>query len=144
MRRLQRVVIAPVVLVVTSTFALAGCARRPEAPPPSPVQAPERQPEVLTLTGGASFYGARDGFAGKKTACGERFNPNALTAAHRTLPFGTRVRVTNLQNGKQVVVRINDRGPYEPGRIIDLSRRAARIIGITQKGVAQVKLEPLE
>lgn len=75
------------------------------------------------------------------TASGERFDKNALTAAHRTLPFGTRVRVTNTRNGKSVVVRINDRGPYSRGRIIDLSKEAARRIGMIEAGVVPVVLE---
>ncbi len=90
-------------------------------------------------TGMASYYGAR--FAGRKTANGERFNPSKMTAAHKTLRFGTRVRVTNLRNGRQVTVRINDRGPFVRGRIIDLSRAAASKIGMIQRGHARVRLE---
>ncbi|NNE23600.1 MAG: septal ring lytic transglycosylase RlpA family protein [Rhizobiales bacterium] len=80
---------------------------------------------------------------GTRTANGERFNPNGLTAAHRTLKFGTKVRVTNLRNGKSVVVRINDRGPFIRSRIIDVSMGAARQIGLTRMGVAKVKVEVL-
>ncbi len=90
-------------------------------------------------TGVASYYGRR--FHGRRTANGERFNMNAMTAAHKRLPFGTRVRVTNQRNGKSVVVRINDRGPFVRGRTIDLSRAAARKIGIIQSGHGRVKLE---
>ncbi|MBE9229996.1 septal ring lytic transglycosylase RlpA family protein [Phormidium sp. LEGE 05292] len=93
------------------------------------------------LSGLASWYGP--GFHGNRSASGERYNQNALTAAHRSLPFGTMVRVTNLRNGLSVVVRINDRGPFARGRIIDLSAASARIIGLTSSGVAQVKLEVL-
>ncbi len=89
----------------------------------------------------ASFYGAY--FAGKKTASGERFNPSRMTAAHRTLPFGTRVRVTNMRNGRSVVVRINDRGPFIRGRVIDLSRGAAGVIGMIGRGIAPVRVEVL-
>lgn len=89
--------------------------------------------------GVASWYGPAH--QGKKTASGEPFNQNALTAAHPRLPFGTQVRVTNLANDKQVVVRINDRGPYKSGRIIDLSRAAARKLGID--GIARVRVEVL-
>lgn len=92
--------------------------------------------------GTASFY-ARD-FHGRRTANGETFNMEKLTAAHPTLPFGTFVRVTNLSNGKDVVVRINDRGPYVKGRIIDLSKSAAREIGLLRPGIAEVKVEPLK
>src|SRR5699024_4189089 len=87
--------------------------------------------------GKASYYGPR--FAGRLTASGQRFNPKLLTAAHRSLPFGTRVRVTNLNNGKQAVVRINDRGPFVAARIIDLSRHAARLLGMLKSGVAPVR-----
>ena len=90
-------------------------------------------------TGAASWYGP--GFHGKPTASGEPFNTNELTAAHKTLPFGTKVRVTNERTGKSVVVRINDRGPYAHGRVIDLSKAAAEAVGIS--GVGQVPLASL-
>jgi len=90
-------------------------------------------------SGGASWYGP--GFHGRKTANGERFNTHAMTAAHRSLPFGTRVKVTNHRTGNSVVVRINDRGPFVGGRIIDLSQASARAIGIS--GVSQVTLSRL-
>jgi rare lipoprotein A len=89
--------------------------------------------------GAASWYGP--GFHGRKTASGERFNTHALTAAHKTLPFGTRVKVTNEKTGRAVVVRINDRGPYAHGRIIDLSQASAHAIGIG--GVGRVSLSQL-
>ena len=89
--------------------------------------------------GVASWYGP--GFHGKKTANGERFNTHALTAAHKTLPFDTKVRVTNERTGKSVVVRINDRGPYAHGRVIDLSKAAAEAVGISD--IAQVTLAAL-
>jgi rare lipoprotein A len=89
--------------------------------------------------GTASFYA--DQFQGRRTANGETFNMHELTAAHRFLPFGTWVKVTNLKNGKDVIVRINDRGPYVKGRIIDLSIGAAKELGIVQSGIVQVKLE---
>ncbi len=88
--------------------------------------------------GVASWYGPD--FHGKLTADGERYNQNALTAAHRTLPFNTYVKVINLNNGRNVVVRINDRGPYAKGRIIDLSKRAATILHMIGPGTARVKL----
>lgn len=99
------------------------------------------KPVKYSDTGIASWYGP--GFAGRKTANGERFNPNALTAAHRKLPFGTSVKVTNLSNDKSIVVRINDRGPFIRGRIIDLSKRAAQKIGLTKTGTAKVKVVAL-
>jgi rare lipoprotein A len=92
--------------------------------------------------GKASYYGAS--LQGHKTANGERFDLHALTAAHRTLPFGTRVRVTNLANGRQVVVRINDRGPYAHGRIIDLSEEAARRLDCLAEGVVDVRIERVD
>jgi rare lipoprotein A len=76
-----------------------------------------------------------------KTASGEQFNPSELTAAHRTLPFGTRLRVTNLATGQAVTVRINDRGPFIPGRVIDVSRSAAEELGMIERGITKVKLE---
>ena len=104
---------------------------------PKARQAPKRR-----LVGVASYYGP--GFVNRPTANGERFDPRQLTAAHRTLPFGTRVRVTNLENGRQVVVRINDRGPYRKGRVIDLSRAAARRLGFVEDGVTNVRIEVLK
>lgn len=93
-------------------------------------------------TGLASFYAKK--FNGRKTANGEIYNDNLLTAAHRTLPLGTVVKVTNLRNGRQVTVRINDRGPFIKGRIIDLSRRAASEIGMIASGITQVKIETVK
>jgi rare lipoprotein A len=90
-------------------------------------------------SGEASYYGAE--FAGSRTASGERFNPTALTAAHRTLPLGTKLRVTNKANGKSVIVRVNDRGPFLKHRVIDVSLAAAREIAMVRAGKAQVSLE---
>ena len=91
--------------------------------------------------GMASYYSNE--FAGSRTANGERFDPAAFTAAHRSLAFHSRVAVTNLANGKEVIVRINDRGPFKPGRVIDLSERAAEEIGMTGVGLSSVRLEVL-
>lgn len=90
------------------------------------------------LSGLASYY-----WQGQMTATGERFDKRAMTAAHNTLPFGTRVRVTRLDTGSSVVVRINDRGPFTKGRIIDLSERAAEELRMTSRGTAPVKIEVL-
>jgi len=98
-------------------------------------------PVVISLKGVASWYGY-DG-SGNETAAGERYNPEGMTAAHRSLPLGTKVRVTNTHNGRSVVVRINDRGPYVRGRIIDLSAAAARILGMMSSGVAPVQIDVL-
>jgi len=95
--------------------------------------------ENVFQSGTASWYGKQ--FHGRKTASGERFNSNALTAAHPVLPFGTIVRVTNLRNGRSVDVRINDRGPHTKKRIIDISQAAAKKIGMIESGVARVSLE---
>ena len=93
------------------------------------------------LNGTASWYGP--GFHGRKTASGERFDQNAMTAAHRSLPLGSVVRVTNLENGRKVTVEINDRGPYIRGRVIDLSKAAARRLGMVRDGLATVRVEVL-
>ena len=92
--------------------------------------------------GSASYYAAK--FDGRRTASGERFNNNAMTAAHRTLPFGSKVRVTNPANGKSVVVRINDRGPFTKGRAIDVSRAAAQRLGLIARGHGTVELSLID
>lgn len=93
-------------------------------------------PAMAAQQGLASYYKS-----GKQTANGERFDPHGLTAAHRTLPFGTMVRVTNLKSGKSVIVRINDRGPFIKKRVIDLSLGAAKKIGLVRAGIAPVYVE---
>jgi rare lipoprotein A len=100
-----------------------------------------RAPERVTQTGRIAYYGRK--FAGRRTASGERFDPEAMTMAHRTLPFGTRVRVTNLENGKSVIVRVNDRGPSTQGRIGDVSQAAAEQLEMVQAGVVDARLEVL-
>jgi rare lipoprotein A len=120
-------------------LCLAACAVHPPPPPPSPppVAAPERP--TFSEEGLASWYGAdHDGHV---TANGETFDMQAMTAAHRTLAFNTIVRVTNLANGRMVKVRINDRGPYAKGRVIDLSAKAARALGIADGGTVRVRIE---
>lgn len=117
--------------------------------PPSPE--PDQLPPIAKIptpaqptmveTGLASWYGP--GFHGKLTASGEVFNQEKFTAAHRTLPWGSRVKVTNLANGKSVAVRINDRGPFGNGRIIDVSRAAARVLGMVGSGIATVRVEAI-
>ena len=99
----------------------------------------EKGQPVVEQVGEASFYG--HGFHGKKTASGEKFDQNDLTAAHPTLPLGTNATVTNLETGTSVEVNINDRGPYAKGRDIDLSKGAADELGMTKDGVAPVKIE---
>ena len=125
--------------VLVAVGALAGCSTTPDRRRAAPDAAPAPRPSGTELArGSASWYGP--GFHGKRTASGERFDMNALTAAHRTLPFGTRVRVINMQNGLEVVVRINDRGPHAADRIIDLSRAAAAAIDMLRAGEAPVVL----
>lgn len=107
-----------------------------------PIAPPVVPPAVVSVsTGEASWYGP--GFYGNRTANGEVFRPGTLTAAHRTLPFGTKVRVTNLWNGRSTVVRINDRGPFYGQRVIDLAHGAANQLGLIASGIAQVRLEVL-
>jgi rare lipoprotein A len=118
-------------IVVGLAFA-PGCGPK-RAPEPDPVR------RGWTQEGIASWYGKP--YHGRKTASGERYDMHELTAAHRTLPFGTRVRVVRLDNGRDVVVRITDRGPFHEGRIIDLSKRAAREIGLIEPGTARVRIE---
>ena len=96
---------------------------------------------VRVITGEASWYGP--GFYGNYTANGEIYRQGTMTAAHRTLPFGTKVRVTNLRNGRSAVIRINDRGPFVDHRVIDLGHGAASSLGLISSGIAQVKLEVL-
>jgi len=111
-----------------------------EAPLVAHMNAPIKP--IKVWTGNASWYGPE--FDGKVTANGERFNSESLTAAHPSLPFGSWIRVVNTRNGKFEVVRINDRGPYQEGREIDVSYRVARKIGLIHSGVSQVRLELLQ
>lgn len=120
--------VLPAVEQIASVSAAVAAGRSEVAPPAS-------------SEGEASWYGP--GFAGRRTANGETFDPGQLTAAHRTLPFNSRVRVTHLQSGESVIVRINDRGPFTGGRIIDLSRAAAEQVGLLGSGIARVRLELL-
>ena len=107
---------------------------------------PNAEPGPVTVgwrqEGEASWYGKK--FHGRRTASGEIYDMHELTAAHPTLPFGARVKVVRLESGRSVVVRINDRGPFKKGRIIDLSRKAARKLGMVKEGVARVRIRVLE
>jgi rare lipoprotein A len=124
-----------VLLVLLALLAATGaCGKKPRVPSPTPTR----------QEGLATWYGKGDGYHGKRTASGERFNRNRLTAAHFSLPFGARVRVKNQKNGREVVVRINDRLPVETlrrGRIIDVSYRAAQKLGMVRAGVVPVVVE---
>jgi len=121
-------------MVLLLAILVSGCASAP-APGPSGWSG-------YTQTGGASFYANK--YQSRRTASGERFDQRAATAAHRSLPFGSTVRVTNLDNGRQVVVRINDRGPFIRGRVIDLSRSAFARIADTRLGVVDVRIDVLD
>jgi rare lipoprotein A len=118
---------------------------QPEAPvPQAKVKRPEEStptPAPLPQTGEASWYGGN--FDGKKTASGDTFDQNDYTAAHRSLPFGTKVKVTNLDNGKSVNVEITDRGPFAGNRIIDLSHAAAKALEFKENGTARVRVEAM-
>lgn len=108
------------IFAATVLLSLSSCARK------------------ITETGKGSFYA--DKFEGRPTASGEKFDQGKMTCAHRTLPFGTKVKVTNLANGHTVTVTVNDRGPFAAGRIIDVSKKAAKKLGMVNQGVASVKI----
>lgn len=129
------------IIAVSVATALAGCSISPFRGPASTSPTASATGEYIG-SGKASYYGDRH--HNKLTASGERFNQATLTAAHRSLPFGTNVRVTNTRNGKSVVVRINDRGPFVRGRIIDLSKAAFERIGSTRTGILRVRLERVD
>jgi len=126
--------IEPITEIKTEIKTVAPFRRLP-LPPPKPSKL------IQVVQGAASWYGP--GFYGRTTANGERFRKGTLTAAHRTLPFGTKVRVTNLSNGRSVVVRINDRGPFKHHRVIDLAHGAASQLRMMQAGEVPVQLEIL-
>lgn len=132
-------------------WVLAGCSTRAARPMPSarpetstsvsrprPGEPPGKAPRTYLGEGLASYYGP--GLHGRRTASGERFDQNALTAAHRTVQFGTCLRVMNMENGKSVEVRVNDRGPFKEERIIDVSLAAARKLAMVEKGLARVRI----
>lgn len=131
---------SPVVSVTLSVPRGKAAANATNVPHPYGLHGPVPEQNSHAATGLASYYGAS---AGVKTATGERFDPSGMTAAHRTLPFGTRVKVTRVDTGDSVVVRINDRGPFKPGRVIDLSEGAAKTLGMTDVGLTNVRLEVL-
>ncbi len=121
-----------VVLLALTALVVSGCGGRAVY---------RAAPHGVVLEGVASFY--HDSLHGNLTANGERYDRRALTAAHRSLPFGTVVRVTNRENGKSIRVRINDRGPFVKGRIIDLSRRGAEQLDFVRRGIVDVRVEVL-
>ena len=127
-------------------LGLAACDRAPipqaEASPRQQQQEAQQKPQQRPHEGEASYYGSQ--FNGRKMANGEPFNPNSNSAAHRTLPLGTTAKVTNLENGRSVTVKVEDRGPYARGRVIDLSPRNAEELGMKHAGTAPVRVTPVE
>ena len=121
--------------VISLLLLAAGCGSHPDA------DESEVNSVAYSQTGMASYYGVGDGFHGRRTASGEIFDAYGLTAAHKTLKFGTCLIVTNLYNGKKAKVRVNDRGPYSGGRILDLSYGAAQAIGMISSGTARIKMD---
>ena len=143
--RVRASLLAPV--LVSTLFSMAVFAQAP-APAPATAPAPEAAAPAAPATAAApagtesgriAWYGKK--FKGRKTASGERYNPNAMTMAHKSLPFGTKVKVTNPANGHSVVLRVNDRGPSQADRIGDVSHAAARKLGMTKAGVIDAQLE---
>ena len=138
--------------VFVSLAVLAACAQSPTVTSKSQMHSMGRQisrerPIVgnIQVALGATSYGFASYYEeGTQTASGENFDPQALTAAHPDLPFGTKLRVTNVTTGKSVIVRVNDRGPFVPGRIVDVSHSAAAALGIIEQGTAKVKVDVLQ
>jgi rare lipoprotein A len=138
---------AAALVLATASMSHAQPASAPEAAPAAiatplpaaPAAARAKAGKGESSEGKVAYYGRK--FAGRKTASGERFNPNAMTMAHKTLPFGTKVRVTNLRNNKSVVVRVNDRGPSSPALVGDLTQAAARKISMLRSGVVDARME---
>ena len=136
---------AVILTLVTALGAAPEKTTTPQSSQGSPQQSPDTVTPIKTRkfqVGKASWYGRI--FQHKKTASGEPFDMYQFTAAHRTLPMGSWVKVTNLRNARSVIVRVNDRGPVRPGRIIDLSYGAARMIGFNDKGIQPVRLDVVE
>jgi rare lipoprotein A len=128
------------IVLAILVIAYAACSRHAAPPTTAPIEHKDEDSQVFV--GLASYYGGE--FAGQTTASGQPFDPNRMTAAHRTLPFGTLVRVTNLDNNRSVVVTITDRGPERADRIIDVSMNAARELMMMPAGVVKVRLEVLK
>ena len=149
LKQFPRVALAAAIAVTGMMLAPPAFAQAASAPATSMPRPAETAPSAAVrsssaaandaMSGTAAWYGSR--FNGRKTASGQRFNSSALTAAHPSLPFGSRVKVTNTKNNRSVVVVINDRGPTSPGRIIDVSQAAAKRLGFTRSGLTDVKLE---
>jgi rare lipoprotein A len=126
-------------LVVLALGAAAGCAHSPPPDPDAPAPGARPSRPARGEVGLASFYGER--FHGRTTASGARYDMRALTCAHPSAPFGTRLRVTDLETSRSVVVVVTDRGPFVRGRVVDLSLAAARTLGMVERGIARVRVE---
>jgi rare lipoprotein A len=156
MNRLYRIArLLPFIAIALSPLWLAGCASDSGPKTIAPKKATSRPYVIKGQTyhpqehyeyddeGTASYYGIRDGFHGKKTATGEVYDAHGITAAHKTLPLPTIVRVTNLENGRSLTVKVNDRGPFPKGRVIDVSEKCAKLLGFYGKGTARVRVQSL-
>ena len=138
--------------VFAAGVVLAACAQSPTVTSKSELRSVRQASRERSVTTDkhvagleATSYGVASYYAeGTETASGENFDPQALTAAHPNLPFGTKLRVTNVATGKSVVVRVNDRGPFVPGRIVDVSQSAAAALGMTEQGTAKVKVDVVQ
>jgi rare lipoprotein A len=126
-------------VLISLLIAFIACHHHHETEAPEQPKQPKQEPEAQIFVGLASYYGVE--MTNQVTASGERFDPNGLTAAHRTLPFGTKVMVTNLENNRSVIVTITDRGPERKDRLIDLSFAAARELDMLTVGVVKVRVE---
>ncbi|MBI5323740.1 MAG: septal ring lytic transglycosylase RlpA family protein [Ignavibacteriae bacterium] len=135
-------IISPVLLAVACSPAVRFSEKSSTTLNSRDTEEPTKAVAGQTFRGIASFYA--DKFHGRKTSSGEIFDMNGFTAAHRTLPFGTKLQVTNLKNGKSVIVKVNDRGPFKEERILDLSRAAAESIDMVNDGTAEVEIKVLE
>ena len=133
--------------VFLTSAALAACAQSPATTNKSELLSTGRHASLATgkHAAGITSYGLASYYSeGTQTASGEQYDPNALTAAHPNLPFGTKLRVTNVATGRSVIVRVNDRGPFVPGRVVDVSSSAAAALGMVGRGTAQVKLDVIQ
>ena len=133
--------------VFLTSAALAGCAQSPATTNKSELLSTDRHASLATgkHAAGITSYGLASYYSeGTQTASGEQYDPNALTAAHPNLPFGTKLRVTNVATGRSVIVRVNDRGPFVPGRVVDVSSSAAAALGMVGQGTAKVKLDVIQ
>lgn len=133
--------------VFLTSAALAACAQSPTTTNKSELLSTGRHASLVTdkHAAGITSYGLASYYSeGTQTASGEQYDPNALTAAHPNLPFGTKLRVTNVATGRSVIVRVNDRGPFVPGRVVDVSSSAAAALGMVGRGTAQVKLDVIQ